>query len=74
MTKTLTANTPNIITTAFGARTINRVVDGYVNTLPTVSAPNGEWWVLNPQRGYVPVPSNARGLVDALNPPSLARR
>lgn len=59
------------ISTAFGKRTVFRIVGGclktgYVYTQPTPAAPNGEWWTLNPQRGYVPVPSNARGLACAL--------
>jgi hypothetical protein len=53
------------IQTAFGKRRVVRVIGEYVQTIPTPSAPNGEWWTLNPQRGYVPVPPNARGLLAA---------
>jgi hypothetical protein len=59
------------ISTAFGVKTVDRVigcmVQRYVKTLPTPSAPNGEYWTLNPQRGYVPVASNSRALVAALS-------
>jgi hypothetical protein len=57
------------INTPFGKRTLMRRVGlhgTYWYTLPTPSAPNGEWWVLNEQRGFVPVASNSRGLVLAL--------
>jgi len=54
------------IQTPYGKRTVNRVVGCYVETLPRPNEPHGAWWTLNPQRGYVPVPSNARGLRDAL--------
>lgn len=57
------------IETAFGTKRVVRrvgVCGEYVETTPTRSAPNGEWWTLNPQRGFVPVDSNARGLLAAL--------
>lgn len=57
------------INTPFGKKTVVRRVGSqkeYYLTLPTAAAPNGEWWVLNPQSGFVPVPSNGRALVEAL--------
>jgi hypothetical protein len=57
------------IETPFGKRVIARRVGRareYYETLPTPSAPHGEWWVLNPQTGFVPVASNNRGLKRAL--------
>lgn len=55
------------IRTAYGKRFVTRVVDGYVQTRSRPSAPHGEWWVLNPQTGYVPVPSNSPGLAAAIS-------
>lgn len=55
------------IQTAFGRRAVNRVVGCYVETLPELNEPHGAWWTLNPQRGYVDVPGNARGLLAALD-------
>ena len=62
------------IDTPFGKRRVARIVGGclvtgYVYTVPTANAPNGEWWTLNPQHGYVPVASNSRGLIRALGEP-----
>ena len=37
----------------------------YYQEAPSASAPNGAWWVLNPQWGFVPIASNSRGLVAA---------
>lgn len=57
------------IETAFGKRTVVRRVGAqgeYAETLPTPSAPHGEWWTQNPQRGWVPVPSNGRALLSAI--------
>lgn len=58
------------IQTAFGTKTVVRrvgkVAAEYYFTLPTPNAPNGEWWTCNPQQGFVPVPSNGRGLLAAL--------
>lgn len=56
------------IETAFGRKTAVRRIGTageYCYTLPAPNAPNGEWWTLNPQRGWVPVASNSRGLLDA---------
>jgi hypothetical protein len=58
------------IPTAFGDRYVVRrfgVTLEYYETIPTKSAPHGEFWVLNPQRGFVPVSSTSRGLVRAKN-------
>jgi hypothetical protein len=60
------------INTAFGPRSVVRrvgVAGEYYETLPTRSAPNGEWWVHNEQKGFVPVPSNGRALRAALETP-----
>ena len=57
------------IKTAFGNKSVSKragVCGEYYLTLPTPSAPNGEWWTCNPQRGFVPVPSNSRALVAAI--------
>jgi hypothetical protein len=57
------------IDTASGRKTVVQragVAGDYYYTLPAPNAPNGEWWTLNPQRGYVSVPSNSRGLMAAL--------
>lgn len=56
------------ISTACGIKTVVRrvgVQGEYYYTLPTLSAPHGEWWTLNPQRGFVPVPGNGRALLAA---------
>lgn len=57
------------IKTAFGDKHVSKrvgICGEYYLTLPTPSAPNGEWWTCNPQRGFVPVPSNSRALVAAI--------
>jgi hypothetical protein len=54
------------IQTAYGKRHVVRRIGSYVETIPTPAAPNGEWWVLNPQKGYVPVASNSRALLHTL--------
>jgi hypothetical protein len=57
------------INTAFGKRSVIRragTMGEYYQTMSTPSAPNGAWWTLNPQRGFVPVPSNAPALLEAL--------
>jgi len=59
----------NAIETAFGKKHLVRRIGRqgeYAYTIPTSSAPNGEWWVFNPQRGWVPVPSNGRALRAAI--------
>jgi hypothetical protein len=46
------------IKSAFGPKTVVRRIGRaaeYYLTKPTSSAPNGEWWVLNPQHGFVSV-------------------
>ncbi len=66
MTKRTILGYQTMIQTAFGPRAVVRRVGRaaeYYFTAPTKSAPNGEWRVFNGQRGFVPVPSNARGLV-----------
>ena len=53
------------IKTAFGEKTIDYRVGTcgeYYHEIPGPSAPNGGWWTLNPQTGFVPVPSNSRAL------------
>ncbi len=58
-----------IIKTTFGDRHVVRrvgVCGEYYYTTPTPSAPHGEWWVCNPQHGYVPVPSNGKALAEAI--------
>ena len=56
-----------IQTTSGKKRVTRRTNEGaYYQTVPTLSAPNGEWWTLNPQRGFVPVPSNGRALLSCL--------
>lgn len=67
------ASTPNEeaieIKTAFGTKTIIRRVGPrkeYFFEMPNLSASHGGWWTLNPQRGYVPVPSNCRALQAAI--------
>jgi hypothetical protein len=57
------------IQTTIGIKHVVRrvgVMREYYHTLPTPSAPHGEWWVHNPQYGFVPVPSNGRALCAAL--------
>lgn len=57
------------INTNFGRKTVVRRVGSageYYYTIPTPSAPNGEWWVLNPQLGFVDVAGNSRGLLAAI--------
>lgn len=57
------------IQTAFGRKRITRrvgVVGEYYFEAPSPSAPNGAWWTLNPQKGFVPIPSNSRALHAAL--------
>lgn len=57
------------IETAFGRKQVLKRVGAsgeYYYTAATKAAPNGEWWILNPQKGYVPVPSNSRALQYAL--------
>lgn len=58
-----------MINTPFGKRELVRragVAGEYYFTLPTASAPHGEWWVLNEQRGYVAIASNAPRLLAAI--------
>jgi len=53
------------IETAFGRRSVVRrfgAASEYAYTIPRASAPNGEFWVFNEQRGWVPVPSNGRAV------------
>jgi hypothetical protein len=49
--------------TAYGRRALNRragqMGEFYEDT-------RGGWWVLNPQRGFVPIASNSRSLLAAL--------
>lgn len=57
------------IQTAFGRKKITRragVAGEYYFEAPSPSAPNGGWWALNPQKGFVPVASNSRALLAAL--------
>lgn len=58
------------IETPFGKRSVvQRIGAGgeYAFTAPRPSAPHGEWWVLNPQRGWIPTsPSESRALRTAL--------
>jgi hypothetical protein len=42
-------------------------VGEYAYTAPTKSAPNGEFWVNNPQRGWVSIPGNGRAISAARN-------
>lgn len=61
---------PVEIHTPFGPRVLVRRVGAaaeYYETLPTPSEPHGAWWTLNQQRGFVPVPSNSRALLAALD-------
>lgn len=55
------------IQTAYGRRSIGTRVGDYVWTLPHPGDPNGAWWTLNQQRGWVYVPSNSRALRLALS-------
>lgn len=60
---------PSTIQTTSGPRVLVRRVGAageYYETIPTRAAPNGEWWVRNPQRGIVPIAGNSRGLQAAL--------
>lgn len=59
---------PSQIRTPYGTRhVVRRTNDGaYYFTTPTPSAPHGEWWTFNQQRGFVPVPSNGRALKASL--------
>lgn len=53
------------IKTAFGEKNIDRRIGScgeYYHEMPSPSAPNGAWWTLNPQHGFVPVASNSRAL------------
>jgi hypothetical protein len=53
------------IKTAFGMKQVVRrfgAMSEYYETVPTKSAPNGEYWTHNAQLGFVPVPSNGRAL------------
>jgi hypothetical protein len=59
-----------IIKTPFGPKRIVRRVGAcaeYYFEAPGPSAPNGGWWTLNPQHGFVPVASNSRALLAALS-------
>jgi hypothetical protein len=54
------------IRTAYGEKLIVRRIGKqgeYLYEPANKSAPNGGWWLLNAQRGYVPVPSNSPALV-----------
>lgn len=56
------------IRTVFGVKTVVRRIGEagqYVWTAPLPNAPNGEWWTFNPQKGWVPIPSNGRALMAA---------
>lgn len=57
------------INTPQGSKRVLRrvgVAGEYYLTSPTETSPNGEWWTLNPQTGYVSVPWNSRALCSAL--------
>lgn len=57
------------INTPYGKKWVVRRVGTsgeYYYTTPTPNAPNGAWWTLNPQRGFVPVSTMTKGLQDAL--------
>lgn len=57
------------IQTPAGKKHIGRrvgVAKEYYFELPSPSAPNGGWWTLNPQHGFVSVPSNSRALRAAI--------
>jgi hypothetical protein len=58
------------IRTPYGKKTITRrvgVAGEYYFEEPSPSAPHGAWWTLNPQTGFVPVPSNSPALLAALS-------
>ncbi len=58
------------IQTAFGPKIIDRRIGAgkeYYHEIPGPSAPNGAWWTLNPQTGFVPVASNSRALLFAIS-------
>lgn len=57
------------IDTAVGKKTIIGRVGAqgeYYFEAPNRSAPNGAWWILNEQKGFVPIPSNGRALLHAI--------
>lgn len=57
------------IHTAFGVKTIVRRVGTqgwYYQEAPNPSAPHGAWWLAHPSKGFVPVPSNSRALMAAI--------
>jgi hypothetical protein len=57
------------IKTPFGSKCVVRRVGAafqYYQTTPTTAAPNGEWWVKDLNGVFMPVASNSRALVDAL--------
>jgi hypothetical protein len=57
------------IETAFGRKRVIRrfgYCAEYAETIATGAAPNGEYWLLNEQHGWVPVASNGRALQAAL--------
>lgn len=58
------------INTAYGKRNVRHVISYglavYIKTASTLNEPNGSWWTMNPQRGYVDVPSNGRSLTAAI--------
>ena len=57
------------IQTALGTRNILRRVGiqgEYYQEASSPSSPHGGWWLLNPQKGFVPVPSNSPALLAAL--------
>ncbi len=54
------------IQTSYGKKSIIRrigVAGEYYQEVPGPNAQHGGWWVLNPQRGFVPIPSNGRALM-----------
>ena len=54
------------IQTQYGKKTLVRcfgVAYEYAETMPTTSAPNGEYWVFNLQKGWIPVSSNSRAFI-----------
>lgn len=53
------------IPTVVGPRRLVRrfgIAGEYAETTPRPSAPFGEFWTFNPQKGWVPCPSNSPGL------------
>ena len=56
------------IKTALGKRYVVRALwfRNYVFTSPRPHAPNGEWWTLNPQQGWVAVHPNSRALLASI--------